>query len=138
VIGSITSNTVVLHSFVGGFCVNYWLISGLSHLIFYLATNASRIGPTSVKVHAFTPSGKKIYTVVGKADEYWTAPDLDFCSCKSFYYRSLASGKPCTHLTSARKAIREESFSLTEFIDYEYVGFLQAIINDSSKNVLAP
>jgi predicted nucleic acid-binding Zn finger protein len=103
-----------------------------------LATNAGLMGPNSVKVHAFKPSGRNIYTVVGKADEYWTAPELDFCSCKSFYFRSLSSGKPCTHLTSVRKAVREESFSLMEFIDYDYVGFIEAVINDSYKNVLSP
>ena len=101
-------------------------------------SNISLTGQKAVKVHVFRPSGRRICTVVGKDEEYWTAPELDFCSCKSYYFGSLSSGRLCYHLTGAHKVIREGSFALFEFADYEYDCFIEAIINDTSKNVLTP
>jgi predicted nucleic acid-binding Zn finger protein len=93
--------------------------------------------PKAVKVHIFRPSARRICTVVGKDDEYWTEPDLDFCSCKNYYYRSLSSGKQCYHLTSAIQFINEKTSTLLEFSDNEYDQFVRAIIQDALKNVLA-
>lgn len=76
--------------------------------------------------------------MVGKDEEYWTAPELDFCSCRSYYFGSLSSGRLCYHLKGADKVIREGSFALFEFADCEYDRFVEAIINDTSKNVLRP
>ena len=76
--------------------------------------------------------------MVGKDEEYWTAPELDFCSCRSYYFGSLSSGRLCYHLKGAHKGIREGSFALFEFEDYEYDRFIDAIINDTSNNVLKP
>ena len=100
--------------------------------------NIGLTGPKAVKVHVFKPSGRRICTVVGKDEEYWTAPELGFCSCRSYFFGSLSSGKPCYHLVAAHSVFREESFALFEFSDYEYDRFIRAIINDSSKNTLIP
>jgi predicted nucleic acid-binding Zn finger protein len=89
-------------------------------------------------VHEFKPSNRRIYTVVGKDDEYWTEPDLDFCSCRNYYYRSLSSGKQCYHLTSAIQFVNQKTYSLLEFDDNEYDQFVRAIIQDAFKDALAP
>ena len=38
-----------------------------------------------VKLHLFEPSKRKIWTIVGKGEEYWLDPDSCFCSCPGFY-----------------------------------------------------
>jgi predicted nucleic acid-binding Zn finger protein len=88
-------------------------------------------------MHIFRPSGRRICTVVGKDEEYWTEPDLDFCACKNYYYRSLSSGKPCYHLTSSVQFMKEQTFTLLEFEDKEYDQLVRAVIHDSIRNVLA-
>ena len=41
----------------------------------------------AVKFHIFQPSGRAIWTVVGRDDEHWADIELGFCSCKSYYYK---------------------------------------------------
>ncbi len=91
--------------------------------------------PKAIKVHLFRPSVRRIYTIVGKDKEHWAAPDLNFCSCKNYYYKSLSSGIPCYHL-EAVQSMKEEEFTLLEFKDDEYDELLRAIISDSMKNAL--
>jgi predicted nucleic acid-binding Zn finger protein len=86
----------------------------------------------SVKQMFFLPSGKRLWIVVGKDNEYWTDPDLGFCSCKDFYFTTLSGGDECYHLKSVRKAIEENRFTTVEFSDSEYVEYLQAIAEDNA------
>jgi predicted nucleic acid-binding Zn finger protein len=86
----------------------------------------------SVKQVLFLPSRKKLWIVVGRDNEYWTDPDLGFCSCKDFYFTTLSGGDECYHLKSVRKAIEENRFTTVEFADSEYVEYLQAIAEDSA------
>ena len=99
----------------------------------------SRIGGTdmsgNVKQILFLPSKKKLWIVVGKDNEYWTDPDLGFCSCKDFYFKTLSGEQECYHLKSVRKGVEEKRFTTLEFADNEYVGFLHAIAKDSA-NIL--
>lgn len=85
----------------------------------------------------FLPSGKKLWIVVGKDSEYWTDPDLGFCSCKDYYFNTLSKGDPCYHLKSVAKAI-EEGNRAEEivFSDDEYSQVLQAIAQDSEGTLL--
>ena len=46
-----------------------------------------------VKLHIFEPSQRKIWTVVGKGEEYWIDPEGGYCSCPGFYFGKL-NGKP--------------------------------------------
>ena len=85
----------------------------------------------SVKLALFVPSGKKIWTVVGREGEYWADPELGFCSCKDFYFTTLSGQDECYHLKSVRKAMQENQFTTVEFADSEYVEYLQAIAEDS-------
>jgi predicted nucleic acid-binding Zn finger protein len=82
----------------------------------------------------FHPSGKKIWIVVGKDDEYWTDPDLGFCSCKDFYFVSLSGGKECYHLRSMRKAA-EGGMVVVDFDDAEYVQILHALAEDHANRL---
>lgn len=86
----------------------------------------------SVKQMLFLPSGKKLWIVVGKDNEYWTDPELGYCSCKDFYFATLSGGDECYHLKSVRKAVEENRFTAMKFADNEYVEFLQAIAEDNA------
>jgi predicted nucleic acid-binding Zn finger protein len=84
----------------------------------------------SIKQVLFQPSGRKLWTVIGKDNEHWTDPELGFCSCKDFYFTTLSGGQSCYHLKSVEKAIKENRFVTVEFDDSEYVQFLQALAED--------
>ena len=86
----------------------------------------------SVKQLLFHPSSRNIWIVVGKDNEYWTDPDLGFCSCKDFYFISLSGGKECYHLRSVRKAAKKGGIIVVDFDDAEYVQILQALAEDHS------
>ncbi|HXV45657.1 MAG TPA: hypothetical protein VD736_03190 [Nitrososphaera sp.] len=85
----------------------------------------------SVKCLLFFPSRKRLWMVVGRDNEYWTDPDLGFCSCKDFYFTTLSGQDECYHLKSVRKAMQENRFATVVFADSEYVEYLQAIAEDS-------
>jgi predicted nucleic acid-binding Zn finger protein len=90
----------------------------------------------SVKLHFFEPSGRQIWTVVGKHDEHWIDPELNFCSCKNYYYKTLSELKECYHLTNLKQATENKSFSLIKFHDSEYSIFMTALISDIANKVL--
>jgi predicted nucleic acid-binding Zn finger protein len=85
----------------------------------------------SVKQMLFLPSGKKLWVVIGRDNEYWTDPELGFCSCKDFYFTTLSGGQDCYHLESVRKAIQQGEFTVIEFADGDYAHLLQAIADDN-------
>ncbi len=85
----------------------------------------------SVKQMLFLPSGKKLWVVIGRDNEYWTDPELGFCSCKDFYFTTLSSGQDCYHLKSVRKAIQQRGFAAIEFDDRDYIHLLQAVADDN-------
>lgn len=84
----------------------------------------------------FTPSGRRLWIVVGRDNEYWTDPELGFCSCKDYYFSTLSKGQPCYHLNSIHKALLEDKFVVFEFSDGDYTGFLQAIAEDNANQLL--
>ncbi len=92
----------------------------------------SIVASGSVKKMLFMPSGKSLWIVVGKDNEYWTDPDLGFCTCKDFYFTTLSGGSDCYHLKSVKKAAEENRFMTIRFDDSEYVQFLQALADDSA------
>ncbi len=107
---------------------------------FYTADRAnklvvqSRVDSTvmsgSVKQMLFLPSGKKLWVVIGRDNEYWTDPELGFCSCKDFYFTTLSGGEDCYHLKSVRKTIQQGAFTAIEFNDSDYIHLLQAVADD--------
>ncbi|MDQ3808236.1 MAG: hypothetical protein M3298_08725 [Thermoproteota archaeon] len=89
------------------------------------------ISSGSVKQMLFLPSGKNLWVVIGRDNEYWTDPELGFCSCKDFYFTTLSGGQDCYHLKSVRKAIQQRRFTVIEFDDSEYIHLLHAVANDN-------
>ena len=85
----------------------------------------------SVKQMLFLPSGKKLWVVIGRDNEYWTDPELGFCSCKDFYFTTLSGGQDCYHLKSVRKTIQQRAFTVIEFNDSDYIHLLQAVADDN-------
>ncbi len=79
----------------------------------------------------FLPSGKKLWAVIGRDNEYWADPELGFCSCKDFYFNTLSQGQDCYHLRSVVKAIQQRGFTTIEFDDSEYVRLLHALAHDN-------
>ena len=89
------------------------------------------ISSGSVKQMLFMPSGKKLWVVIGRDNEYWTDPELGFCSCKDFYFTTLSGGQDCYHLKSVRKTIQQTGFKAIEFDDSDYIHLLQAVTDDN-------
>ena len=85
----------------------------------------------SVKQMLFLPSGKNLWVVIGRDNEYWTDPELGFCSCKDFYFATLSGGQDCYHLKSVRKTIQQTGFKAIEFDDSDYIHLLQAVADDN-------
>lgn len=83
-----------------------------------------------IKLHIFEPSRRKIWTVVGKEKEYWFDPDLNFCSCHSFYFNSIAGKQECYHLKSANLAEKENKVELIKFSDEEFSDFINGLVSD--------
>ena len=83
-----------------------------------------------VKQMLFLPSGKKLWVVIGRDNEYWTDPELGFCSCKDFYFTTMSGGQDSYHLKSVRKTIQQRAFTAIEFNDIDYIHLLRAVAED--------
>jgi predicted nucleic acid-binding Zn finger protein len=88
-----------------------------------------------VKKHTFLPSGRSVYTVVGRNADEFIDPDKSFCSCESYFYGVLSTKvKYCYHILSYK--IAEESGLIREvrFDDDEYDTFMQLLASDVLKS----
>ncbi|MXY37532.1 MAG: hypothetical protein F4Y82_02610 [Cenarchaeum sp. SB0665_bin_23] len=77
-----------------------------------------------IKVHRFMPSGRCIWTVIGREAEHWMAPSLNYCSCPAYYYNSNIL---CYHLKCASNK------DLTDYVDFsddEFDDFISALLQD--------
>jgi len=90
----------------------------------------STVSEKRVKLHIFEPSNKKIWTIVGKGEEYWLFPEMDFCSCPGFYFGKLNGKKECYHLEAVKISERENQTEIIKFSDDEYGDFLSSLISD--------
>jgi predicted nucleic acid-binding Zn finger protein len=91
----------------------------------------------SVKLHLFSPSGREIWTVVGKDDEHWADPELQFCTCKHYYYKSMSNHQMCYHIKSIEQAKQYHKFVRTDFNDAEYNTFLKVLFLDNTAKLLS-
>ncbi len=95
----------------------------------------------SVKLHRFLPSGRTIWTVVGRDCDFLVDLDLEsqdksYCSCSDFYFRVLSERIPeCYHLLAVKIAMKEEMYSVIDFSDEEFARFLRALVKDNFQNV---
>ena len=84
-----------------------------------------------MKKHTFLPSGRHIYTVVGRNADEFVDPSKPFCSCESYFYSVLsAKAKYCYHILGYK--IAEESGLVKEitFDDEEYDTFMRLLAFD--------
>jgi predicted nucleic acid-binding Zn finger protein len=95
----------------------------------------------SVKLHIFLPSGRTIWTVVGREGDFLVDCSQDpttnpYCSCNDFHFRVLG-GKvgECYHLTALKTAMAEGQYAQVEFNDEEYEAFLKALLHDVFSNL---
>ncbi len=90
----------------------------------------SIVSGKGVKLHYFEPSGRKIWTVVGKENEHWLDPELGFCSCEDYYYKTLGTGGECYHLQAVRAAKEQDKVETVRFSDSEFESFVSALVKD--------
>ncbi len=90
----------------------------------------SAINEKRVKLHQFSPSKKKIWTVVGKTKEHWLYPEANYCSCQGYYFGKLGNKTSCYHLDSVRTAVKENQYDVIEFSDEEFDDFISGLISD--------
>jgi len=92
-----------------------------------------------VKLHHFQPSGRKIWTVVGKECDFLV--DFDprdkrkfYCACNDFYFRVLSTKVPeCYHILAYKLATQEGMYEVINFSDEEFTAFLKALTSDNLK-----
>ncbi|SMH70976.1 hypothetical protein [Candidatus Nitrosotalea okcheonensis] len=90
----------------------------------------SIVSTNGVKLHLFEPSGRKIWTVVGKENEHWLDSDLGYCSCEDYYYNAMEKGRQCYHLQAVQTAIKQDKIETIIFQDSEFDSFISALIQD--------
>ncbi|MCV0392504.1 MAG: hypothetical protein K5790_04320 [Nitrosopumilus sp.] len=90
----------------------------------------SIVSEKRVKIHTFEPSQRKIWTVVGKGEEYWIDPENNFCSCPGFYFGVINGKKTCYHLESAKLAQSQNQTEEIIFSDEEFSDFVSGLISD--------
>ena len=84
-----------------------------------------------VKKHTFLPSGRCIYTVVGRNADEFIDPEKQFCSCESYFYSVLSSKlKHCYHILSYKIANESGLVEEVRFDDEEYDIFMSLLASD--------
>ncbi len=81
-----------------------------------------------VKLHIFVPSGREIWTVVGRGAEHWQSPHLGFCTCSGFYFDRVNIQRSCYHLEAIRLALGDGAVETIRFGDDEFGGFVAGLI----------
>ena len=91
----------------------------------------STVSEKRVKLHIFEPSKRKIWTVVGKEKEYWLSPEMNYCSCPSYYF-GIGDQKKCYHLESLVFAKKENKieYALVEALFLASEGKMQIHIGN--------
>lgn len=85
----------------------------------------------SIKLHRFKPSGREIWTAVGREGEHLVDLNLPYCSCKDFYFRMLTDKEiDCYHLKAFKIAKESGFFDIIVFDDYEYNDFLKILLKE--------
>jgi len=92
------------------------------------------VSERSVKLHKFLPSGREIWTVVGREGDQLVDDSQPYCSCGHFYYRVLSHKDDiCYHLLGLKIAKKMQKFDVIEFQDAEYPSLLESILKDIMK-----
>ena len=81
-----------------------------------------------VKRHVFLPSGRTVWTVVGRKAEYWVDPHHGYCSCPAHYFGGPAG--TCYHIKYQIRAHSSSTYETIEFHDEEFDAFVTGLVND--------
>ena len=84
----------------------------------------------NLKLHYFVPSCRELWTVVGKNKEYWVDIELDYCTCKHYFFRTLSGNERCIHLKILETRSKSGDYDKVEFHDDEYNDFITLLIKD--------
>lgn len=85
----------------------------------------------NVKMHVFSPSGRTIYTVVGRSGDEFVDPFKQFCSCKNYFFGVLGGrNRTCYHLISYEVAKDTGRLDKVDFYDEEYEPFIELLLHD--------
>jgi predicted nucleic acid-binding Zn finger protein len=97
----------------------------------YLERAVDTVLEGRVKRHVFVPSGRVIYTVVGRSGDEFINPEKPFCSCQHFFF-SVLGGRDqiCYHLLANSIATETRRSIQTEFHDEEFRDFLKLLSSD--------
>jgi predicted nucleic acid-binding Zn finger protein len=84
-----------------------------------------------VKESRFSPSGRRLLTVVGVLGEEFIDPEKPYCSCSNFHFRVM-TGKEgtCYHLLSFAIASKAQKVDVISFDDEEFGPLTRAVFND--------
>ena len=81
-----------------------------------------------VKLHPFLPSGRSVWTVVGRTAEHWVEPHHGYCSCPAYYFGPAGT---CYHVQCQAYAHSASRQDTIEFHDEEFDGFVAGLVADT-------
>jgi predicted nucleic acid-binding Zn finger protein len=97
----------------------------------YLERAVDTVLQGRVKRHVFVPSGRVIYTVVGRSGDEFIDPEKPFCSCQHFFFSVLGGrDQTCYHLLANSIATEAHRSIQIEFHDEEFRDFLKLLSSD--------
>lgn len=96
-----------------------------------MARATQAVAEGRVKRHEFFPSGRILYTVVGRSGDELVDPTEPFCSCQHFFFSVLGGrSETCYHLLAYSIATRMDRLSTVRFHDEEFGYFLSLLTSD--------
>lgn len=85
----------------------------------------------SVKLHRFQPSGREIWTVVGREGDQLVDDTQPYCSCSHFHFRVIdGKDETCYHLLGLQMAKKLENYDEIRLADDEYITLLKHLVKD--------
>lgn len=88
----------------------------------------------AIKMHLFLPSKRRLFTIISN-NEYWLDLNINFCSCKGYYYKYMRNNEQCYHL-KALSIAKESEMDIIKFDDKEYSTFLYTLLRDLTRYAL--
>jgi predicted nucleic acid-binding Zn finger protein len=74
-----------------------------------------------VQRYTFTPSGRVVWVVRGRTNEYQVIPELPFCYCDDYYFRVMDRKRGlCYHIIAQRIAEAMDQFNTVQKTDSQY------------------
>ena len=79
-----------------------------------------------VTLYIFNPSGRRVWIVTGKSQDYEILPMAEFCACNDYYFRVISGKTPlCYHLIAQKLAEALQKYTLIKEKDKMYSTFMK-------------